>query len=234
MEVTLMSHWKKALIFYILILILVTGSTIYSQELSQEEERIINSIDVLHKMIAIEEQKTAMGELLQNAHGVVIFPKLTKIGLGIGFQFGKGVSLRKDYETKQWYGPSFIEIKTASFGPQIGIQDVSLLLIIMDENTMDRLKETNFDIGANISISPGPTNESLHKDAQLSNSIYTYSYREGLYAGFTLEGSIIQEDYDANKDFYGIEITSKEILETKEPNNVSVLKLILEIEKIRT
>lgn len=227
-----MKNWKKAFIFSILILILFAGSTIYAQKLTREEERIMNSLDVLHKMVAKEDQARAIEELLRYARGIAIFPKLTKIGLGIGVQFGEGLILRKDYQTKQWYGPSFIEIKTASVGPQIGIQDVSLLLIIMDETTINGFKKTDFDIGANISISPGPTGESLHKDAQFRDSIYTYSYRKGLYAGFTLEGSIIHADRDANRAFYGTDITSKEILETKEPNNVSALKLIVEIEKI--
>jgi len=65
MEVQVMNNWKKAFTLFISILILFTGNTIYSQELSQEEERIINSIDVLYKMVAREEQKIAIEELLQ-------------------------------------------------------------------------------------------------------------------------------------------------------------------------
>ncbi|MFA5564179.1 MAG: lipid-binding SYLF domain-containing protein [Candidatus Caldatribacteriota bacterium] len=227
-----MKNWRIFFLWFILILILFSGNTAFTQELSQEEEKIIESIDVLHKIVAEEDQATVIGELLKNARGVAVFPKLTRIGLGIGVQFGKGLILRKDYQTKQWYGPSFIEIKTASVGPQIGIQDVSLLLIIMDDATLDGFKKADFDIGANISISPGPTAETIHKDAQLRDSIYTYSYREGLYAGFTLEGSVIQADNDANKNFYDTDIASEEILETIEPNNTSALKLIIEIEKI--
>lgn len=226
---------KNRICFLFLILVLlitVSANAVYSQQLSREEERIIQSIDTFLELVAKENQAGAIGELLQHARGIALFPKLTKIGLGIGVQFGEGLVLRKDHQTQKWYGPAFVEMKTASVGPQIGIQDVSLLLIIMDEAAMDAFKKTDFEIGANISISPGPTEETLQKRADFNDSIYTYSYSEGLYAGFTLEGSVIHADSSANKSFYGASLSNEEILNNQEPMNKSALKLVLEIEKV--
>lgn len=225
---------KKAgfLILFSAFLIILIATTVNAQQLTREEERIIKSLEVFQKIVERENQAEVISELLQQAQGIAIFPKLTKIGFGVGVQFGEGIVLRKDQATKQWYGPAFIEIKTASIGAQIGIQDVSLVLIIMDNTGMEGFKKTDYEIGANISISPGPTKESLQKGVDFNDSIYTYSYREGLYAGFTLEGSVIHADRSANQSFYSTEISNEDILNTQKPDNESVLKLIIAIEQI--
>lgn len=220
------------LILFSTFLIIFIASTVSAQQLIREEERLIKSLEVFQKIVGREDQAEVISELLQHVQGIAIFPELTKIGLGVGVQFGEGIVMRKEQQTQQWYGPAFIEIKTASVGPQIGIQDVSLVLIIMDEAGIEGFKKTDYEIGANISISPGPTKESLQKGIDFNDSIYTYSYSEGLYAGFTMEGSVIHADHNANKSFYGTEISNEDILDTQEPDNESVLKLIIAIEQI--
>jgi SH3 domain-containing YSC84-like protein 1 len=223
---------KNIFIFVIIALLLLTTSIGYAQEPSREEARIDKSIEVFQEMTAKENQTGAMGELLNSARGIAIFPQLTKVGFGVGVQFGEGLVLHRDQQTENWYGPAFIEVKTATVGAQIGIQDVSLVLIIMDEAGINGFKQTDFELGANISISTGPTGESLQKDADFNDSIYSYSYSEGLYAGFTLEGSVIHADRSANQSFYGREIGAEEILENHEVEDESALKLIVEIEKV--
>jgi SH3 domain-containing YSC84-like protein 1 len=220
------------LILFSTLLIIFIANTVSAQQSNREEERIIKSLDAFQKIAQRENQAEVISEILKRAQGIAIFPKLTKIGLGIGVQFGEGLIIRKDQGTQQWYGPGFIEIKTASIGPQIGIQDVSLVLIIMDKEGLEGFKKTDYEIGANISISPGPTKESLQKGVDFNDSIYTYSHSEGLYAGFTLEGSIIHADGSANQSFYGTEISNEDILNTQEADNESVLKLIIAIEQI--
>ena len=223
---------RNIVVLGMILFLLLSASIGYAQPSTREEAKINSSIRVFQEMVTKENQTGAMGELLSSASGIAIFPKLTKIGFGLGVQFGEGLVLRRDQETGNWYGPAFIEIKTATVGPQIGIQDVSLVLIIMDDAGINGFKETDFTLGAKISISTGPKGESLQKDADFDDSIYTYSYSEGLYAGFTLEGSIIHSDKSANQNFYGTEISNKEILENHEVENESVLRLIVEIERI--
>ena len=42
--------------------------------------------------------------------------------------------------------------------------------------------------------------------------IYSYSKSRGLYAGVTLEGTVVFERQDANSAFYGRKVTAREIL----------------------
>ncbi|MCJ7788935.1 MAG: YSC84-related protein, partial [Candidatus Atribacteria bacterium] len=51
-------------------------------------------------------------------------------------------------------------------------------------------------------------------------------YSKGIYAGFTLTGSMIHADVRANKKFYEESITCEDILNNKKVNNEIALKLV--------
>ena len=224
---------KKIILILIIIFVMVSVSShIYAADLTRREIRINKAREVLEEMASREDRAGAFGQLLQRAEGIVIFPKLIKMGLGFGVQFGEGLVLRKDKFTQKWYGPAFIEIKTASVGLQVGIQDISLVLLVMDDVGMAGFKKADFDIEANFSIAPGPLGDSLQADIDFNDSIYTYSYSKGIYAGFTLEGSVVHADRKANKAFYDRSISSQEILDTQETNNEIALQLVDLIESI--
>ena len=46
---------------------------------------------------------------------------------------------------------------------------------------------------------------------------YALHEREGLFAGLSLEGTVLIERKDANKDFYGSQVPSREILGGRVP-----------------
>lgn len=224
---------KKKILMLILVMVfsLFITSFVHAQ-LTNEETKIDRSIAVLEEMASRKDQAGAFSQLLGKAEGIVIYPRLVNIGWGLGIMFGDGIVLRKDMLTQEWYGPAFIELKTASVGLQAGIQEVSLVLVLMDDKGLAIFKRTDFEIGADISIAPGPLGDSLQATIDLNDSIYTYSYSKGIYAGFTLSGSIIRADTRANRNFYGESIASEEIMNNKKVNNEVALKLVQLIKQI--
>src|SRR5690554_4565992 len=70
------------------------------------------------KEIAEQPDNAPLKYLLENAHGVAIFPDVIRVGLGLGGRYGEGLLLRRDPETNLWYGPYFIDIKGLSYGFQ--------------------------------------------------------------------------------------------------------------------
>jgi lipid-binding SYLF domain-containing protein len=225
-----MKKYTLMLVLVIVFTLFITGFV--QAQLTNEEIKINKCIAVLEEMASRKDQAGAFSQLLGRAEGIVIYPRLVNIGLGWGAMFGDGVVLRKDRSTQEWYGPAFIELKTASVGLQIGIQEVSLVLVVMDDKGMEAFKSTDFEIGADISIAPGPLGDSLQTDIDFNDSIYTYSYSKGLYAGFALKGSMIHADTKANKRFYEESITCKTILDNKKVNNETASKLVQSIEQI--
>lgn len=224
---------KKGILILILVMVFSLFITSFTQaQLTDEEIKVDRCIAVLAEMASRKDQAGAFGQLLSRAKGIVIYPRLVNVGLGWGAMFGDGIVLRKDRLTGEWYGPAFIELKTASVGLQIGIQEVSLVLLLMDDKGLAVFKSTDFEIGADISIAPGPLGDSLQATVDFNDSIYAYSYSKGLYAGFTLTGSMIHADVRANKRFYGESITCETILNNKKVNNEVAFKLVQSIEQI--
>jgi len=224
---------KKCIIMLVLVMVssLFFTSFVYAQ-LTDEEIKIDKCMAVLEEMASRKDQAGAFSQLLGRAEGIVIYPRLVNVGFGWGAMFGDGIVLRKDRLTQEWYGPAFIELKTASVGLQIGIQEVSLVLVLMNDKGVAVFKSTDFEIVADISIAPGPLGDSLQAAVDFNDSIYAYSYSKGIYAGFTLTGSMIHADVRANRRFYGESITCESILNNKKVNNEVAFKLVQSINQI--
>lgn len=122
-----------------------------------------------------------------------------------------------------------INIGGVGFGAQLGA-DVTDFVIVL--NTDDAVKAfcrgENVTLGGNLSVSAGPVgfgheySGSLYEGAAL----FSYSKSKGLFAGVSVEGTIIIERKDANKTFYNKEISAEEILSgktDKAPSSISVL-----------
>ena len=225
---------NKTIKYIILAMLLFLIFTCIGQAAPMTPSEIINeSIEVLEEM-SVSEDSGAFGALLKEAKGIVIFPSIIKIGWGIGGQYGKGIILRKDSRVGIWYGPAFVKIKSISFGPQIGVQSIALVLVIFNERGMEGFMEDNFTLGGTASIAAGPLGRSLSADTdyKFKASIYSYSISKGAYIGVSFQGSAIEEDSEANELFYEKRISNRSILENRVSFNPAVLKLMLLIKKV--
>jgi lipid-binding SYLF domain-containing protein len=75
-------------------------------------------------------------ELVGRAHGVLIFPRVYKAGIGVGGEFGDGV-LREGGRTTGYY-----RIVSGSFGFQLGVQKHGQVIAFMDRRALDRFKRS--------------------------------------------------------------------------------------------
>lgn len=153
-------------------------------------------------------------DLLDRANCVAVFPSVKKGGFVVGGQFGRGlVSCRK---SGGWSAPAYFTIGGGSFGLQIGAQAVDLILLVMNEDGVNGLLKSKFEIGAGAAAAAGPVgrNASASTDATLNAQILSYSRSKGLFAGLELKGSVIKEDEDANKEMYGRAVSARDLLET--------------------
>jgi len=77
----------------------------------------------------------------------------------------------------------------------------------------------NVTIGGNISATAGPIGTGGAVQATLAHPapMFSYSKSKGLFAGFSLEGTVLIERKDANRDFYGSPVPAREILSGRVP-----------------
>ena len=65
-----------------------------------------------------------------------------------------------------------------------------------------------------------------------ASAVYTYSRSQGLFAGVSLEGTVIATRDSANADYYGRTVTAEDILLGKEKPPASADRLRKELAKI--
>jgi lipid-binding SYLF domain-containing protein len=179
----------------------------------EEAERARNAAQAFKEIMDAPDSAIPQ-DLLDRAHCVAVFPSVKKGGFVVGGQFGRGlISCRK---TAGWSAPAYFTIGGGSFGLQIGAQAVDLVLLIMNEDGVNGLLKSKFEIGAGAAATAGPVgrNVSASTDATLNAQVLSYSRSKGVFAGLELKGSVIKEDEDANKDVYGRAVSARDLLET--------------------
>jgi lipid-binding SYLF domain-containing protein len=181
---------------------------------SEEAERVAKATQVFEEIMAVPE-KAIPEKILANADAIAVFPSTIKGGFGIGAHHGKGIVSRRNRETGTWTAPGFLSLTGGSFGAQIGGQALDLVLVVMNRNGLDSLMKSEFKIGGDASVAAGPIGRSAEAstDLMLKAEILSYSRARGLFAGVSLAGSVINEDEDANRDFYGRPVRNAQILD---------------------
>ncbi len=194
-----------AVIFY-------SGISAFAEE-KAHERRIRLSADLVREMTA-QDDSSSMADVIKSGKGVAIFPAVTKAGLMIGGQVGEGLVLLRN-PNGTWNGPSFMSLSGASIGIQIGAQSVGLVLVITNEDGLRAFTGGNsFKLGADVAIAAGPVGRdaSAATDTRAKASIYSYSMSKGLFAGMSFEGSVLNQNRDANRAYWGRDMSAQAAL----------------------
>jgi lipid-binding SYLF domain-containing protein len=154
-------------------------------------------------------------DLLEKAECVLVFPNVTKGAFVVGGEAGRGVATCRVEPDGPMGAPAMFTIGGASIGWQIGGQQTDLVLLVMDRNGMQNLLRDEFKIGAEGSVSAGPVGRTAEAstDELLGAQMLAWSRSQGLFAGVSLEGSVIKPAHEANERLYGRSITAEQIFE---------------------
>jgi SH3 domain-containing YSC84-like protein 1 len=156
-------------------------------------------------------------EVVDGSKCIAVVPNLVKGGFIFGAKHGKGVATCRT--AKGWSAPAFFTMSGGSWGAQIGAEGVDLVLMIMNKQGMDNLLSNKFQIGGEASAAGGPVGRhaSAGTDWKADTQILSYSRAKGLFAGLTLEGSVIRPDEDSTVAIYGKDASHQAILTGKVP-----------------
>lgn len=180
------------------------------------------AVAILQRFQEIPE-KSIPPAVLKQAKGLAILT-ITKAGFVISGRGGAGVVVAR--LGKGWSPPSAIGTGGAGFGLQIGAQ-VSEFVIIL--NTPEAVKAFsrggNISLGADLSVAAGPIGRDASADVLPTAAVYSYSRSQGLFAGVSLEGTVIVSRDDANAKYYGRKVTPVQILtgKVKAPKGAATL-----------
>jgi lipid-binding SYLF domain-containing protein len=173
--------------------------------------RLKNAGTVMDEIMAAPD-KGIPEEVLEHAKCVAVVPHLVKGGFVFGAENGKGVVTCRT--AKGWSAPAFFAITGGSWGLQIGVEGVDLVMIVQHEKGMQELLASKFELGADASAAAGPVGRhaSAGTDWKMEAEILTYSRARGVFAGLTLNGASIRRDDDSMRAMYGPQATSRQAL----------------------
>jgi len=201
----------RSTLTFFLLLALIPATALGAGKKSKDD-RIARANTVFREIMASPD-KGIPQDLLDKASCVAIVPGVTKGGLGLGGAYGKGVVLCRTGQAN-WSAPAFITVEGGSFGLQLGLEKIDLVMLVMNREGMDKLLGDKFTIGADASVAAGPVGRhtSADTDIKMSAQILTYSRAKGLFGGLALNGAVVKPDNDANHSFYGKNVTARAIL----------------------
>jgi lipid-binding SYLF domain-containing protein len=190
---------------------LTTGNVQAASGREDSIERLRMSSETLHAM-ANTPDKGIPEEALKSAKCIVVVPHLVKGGFIVGGEHGRGVATCRTPEG--WSAPAFVSIGGGSWGLQIGVEGVDLVMLIMNDHGLQHLLSSKFEIGGDASASAGPIGRhaSAGTDWKMNTEALTYSRSKGIFAGITLDGAVVQADNDSTEAIYGAEPSFHDIL----------------------
>jgi lipid-binding SYLF domain-containing protein len=198
----------RARIYFLLSLvsaICVAASAVHA-DMQDDVDRAISIIERFQEI-----PETAIPPaVLRDAKGLAILT-ITKAGFILSGRGGTGVLIART--GKGWSGPAAIGTGGIGLGFQAGVQVSEYVIILNTQEAVNAFsKGTNVTLGGNLSAAIGPVGRSAEASVTPQAAIYTYSRNQGIFAGVSLEGTVIATRYQANEEYYGKPVFPADIL----------------------
>ncbi len=164
-------------------------------------------------------------ELMRTARAVMIAPRIFKAGFFVGGEGGSAVLMVRG--SHGWSNPAFYTIASATFGLQIGAQESEMILFIQSERALQAVMKDHFKVGANagLAIATLGSNVQGATTSHAGADIIVWASSSGVYAGITLDGSLIEPAHKADESYYGRSVTTSEIVMHGGISNASAASL---------
>jgi lipid-binding SYLF domain-containing protein len=195
------------------------------------DDRIAQSSLVLQELLAKE--KEIPRPLLNKAVCVLVFPSVTKVGIGIGVTYGRGVLVCRSGTDMNgaWSAPAMYKLDVGSLGVQLGGSSTDYVLLIENQKSAEKILSGKLKLGADATAVAGPSGDKAVGANDTNLDILTYSRAKGgLFAGASLGSASMTTDDDANKSVYGKDVTATQIVRdgavTTTPSGKSIVKVL--------
>src|SRR5260221_3396430 len=134
---------KSAVVSLIGLFVLTLGATVAARADSKREI----DVSVAETLQRFTNANPAHSELLRKAAGVLVFPRITKAGAGIGGEHGEG-ALHKGGTTVNYYS-----LTSASLGLTLGAGQRSQILLFINREALAKFQVGNsFQVGVDAQV----------------------------------------------------------------------------------
>jgi SH3 domain-containing YSC84-like protein 1 len=177
-------------------------------------ERLKLSTDVVTALMATPDNGIPE-EVLESAKCMIVVPRLIKGGFIFGGKHGRGIATCRTSDG--WSAPAFVSVSGGSWGLQIGVEGVDLVMLVMNDQGTQHLLSSKFKLTGEASAAAGPVGRhaSAGTDWKMNTEILTYSRAKGVFAGLTLEGAVVKQDDDSTRAVYHKKLPFRTVLSGK-------------------
>jgi len=201
---------SRAIIFLIAATLLSACAATTPQDAMQAD--VEQAAAIIERFEAIPERAIPPA-VMRAARGLAILT-VTKAGFIGSARGGTGVIVAKTQTG--WSGPSAIGTGGLGVGFQAGVEISELVIVLNTPAAVDAFaKGGNVTLGGAAGVAAGPVGRTAEGSVTLQAAMYTYSRTQGLFAGISLEGTVIGTRDELNAAYYGQPVQAKDILAGK-------------------
>ncbi|MFG0289734.1 MAG: lipid-binding SYLF domain-containing protein [Rhodopirellula sp. JB044] len=167
------------------------------------QEQTVQAASVVLNEVLVGPLSKVPHAMLNDAHGVAIIPNVIKGGFIVGARHGRGLLFVREKDGV-WHAPVFITLTGGNLGWQAGVQSSDIVLVFKTERSVQNILAGKMTLGADVAAAAGPVGRqgAVATDAMLKAEIYSYSRSRGLFAGVSIDGSVLSVDQLATGDYY--------------------------------
>ena len=125
--------------------------------------------------------------ILNQAYGYLVFPRIVKVGMGIGLETGEGVLKVSELST------DYYRISSGSLGFQAGAQAKAVVIAFMTEDLLDSFQNNpgwKIGVDGHVTVIDRGLSQSVDSDNILDSVVAFVFDSRGLMYSLTLEGSV--------------------------------------------
>lgn len=187
----------------------------------QEQQTLVDraALAVQEVMTGGERPQDAQ-DFLRRARAVMVCPRIFRAGFILGGEGGTCVLVGRD-GGGSWSSPAFYQLASGSIGLQAGIQDMVVVMMVMTDRGLDALMNSQFTLGADASVALATLGAGIQggTTAAIGADIVAVARARGLFAGLSLQGSLLTYLPDYARAYYGREASARQIVIAMEVHN---------------
>ena len=206
----------------VLLAVLCAASPVFA-DMQDEVDRTVTTLE---RFMTISETSIPPA-VFRDAKGLAVLT-VAKAGFIVSGRGGSGVVVART--GRGWSAPSSIGTGGVGFGFQIGAEVTEFVIVLNTREAVRAFSQGgNVTLGGDLSVAAGPMGRNAEANVTPMAAVYSYSRSQGLFAGASLEGTVIVTQKDHNTAYYGRPVSARDILsgKVKAPKGAAQLRKLL-------
>jgi lipid-binding SYLF domain-containing protein len=159
-------------------------------------------------------------DYLRRARAALVCPRIFRAGFIIGGEGGSCVLVGRD-GGGSWSSPAFYTMGAGSIGLQIGVQDATVVIMVMTDRGLNALLNSQFSFGAEAALSVATIGGGIQgaTTTAAGADIVAIARSRGLFAGMSLQGNVLTYLPDYARAYYNRDVSARQIVVGMEVHN---------------